>query len=156
LTGDFTGDGKADILAQSPVDGSWPVARSTGSAFVEAKQWLGFPWAAATHYKLFADDFTGDGKDDVLVQNPMDGEWAVAVSNGSAFVGASNWLKPWAASDHYRILTGDFTGDGKADILAQSPVDGEWAVARSTGSAFVEASSWLRPWAASTHYKLMP
>jgi FG-GAP-like repeat len=151
---DFTGDGKADIMVQNPQDGEWTVARSNGSAFVSPSRWL-LPWAVGDHYKIFADDFTGDGKADVLVQNPQDGEWAVAASNGSAFVSPTRWLMPWAASAHYKIMTGDLQGDGKSDIIVQNPLDGEWAAAYSWGNTFSSPSRWLMPWAASTHYRLL-
>jgi hypothetical protein len=82
-------------------------------------------------------DVTGDGKADLVAQNPND-TWVMA-STGSGFVGAGQWS---SVAFHGQVANhiGDVTGDGKADLVAQNETD-TWVMA-STGSGFVGAGRW--------------
>jgi hypothetical protein len=71
--------------------------------------------------------------------------WRVALSTGSSF-GSVNAATPWAINFGRPdgMLTGDFNGDGRADIAAYGEADHAWYVALSNGTSFdVSPDSWI-------------
>jgi hypothetical protein len=73
-------------------------------------------------------DFTGNGRADVLFYFPGDGNWWLGVHDGDQllwrFAGnTSNFGQVW---DGRPIWIGDFTADGRADVLFYFPGDGNW------------------------------
>lgn len=139
MSGDFNGDGKADIAGRTS-DGHWWVGLSNGSAFVTT-HWAG--WNEAAGWKdVSVGDFNGDGKADVAGRT-SDGHWWVGLSRGSAFV-TTHWAG-WNETAGWKdVSVGDFNGDGKADVAGRTS-DGHWWVGSSTGNAFV-----------STHWGVFP
>lgn len=143
LAGDVTGDGKADAVAV--VNGSWYVARSTGTAFTAPALWVsshGVPTSGVTTYPLLGD-VNGDGKQDAvsMAQNT----WRVALSNGSAFSAPSNWItivNSQLPANGTAAKIGDVNGDGKADAVGEVESAGNWYVALSSGSSFSQPPAW--------------
>ncbi len=75
-------------------------------------------------------DFDGDGKTDLGIFRPSNGEWWVnRSSNGITFAAQFG-----SAAD--KISPADFTGDGKTDIAFWRPSTGSWFVLRSEDSSF--------------------
>jgi len=88
---------------------------------------------------VLTGDFNGDGKTDVLrIDMPVSGAgpygiW-VGLSDGQQLA-TSRWAT-WVASRRLTVLTGDFNGDGKTDILLSDPGrPGLW-VGLSDGRSF--------------------
>lgn len=144
ITGDWNGDGKSDVLAKSR-DGRWFVALSNGRGFTNAALWLtGFAddtLNGIAPFVVFSGDWNGDGKTDIGAKT-RDGRWYTAVSNGMAFVSPrlalSNFVNENADSGGggFKVLVGDWDGDGRSDIGAKSS-DGRWFAASSNGVSFV-------------------
>ena len=116
-TGDFNGDGKADILWQNAcgklacwyMDGT----NSIGGAYLNPSD-LDPSWRLAG-----TGDFNGDGKADILWQNTC-GKLACWYMDGTNSIGDA-YLNPDSLDPSWRLAgTGDFNGDGKADILWQN------------------------------------
>lgn len=154
LTGDFNGDGKTDICAYLPSQGQWYVAASLGSSFTSNGLWLdafAIENTSTPEWRPFVGDFDGNGKSDICAYSPSQGQWWVALSTGSAFVSSGLWLDAFAiensSTPQWRPVIGYFNNDGKSDICAYLPSSGEWWVATSSGSAFVNGSRWLNNWA---------
>jgi len=88
-------------------------------------------------------DVNGDGKADAVISSP-DGNWYVAVSNGSGFTRDPStwlWLSQFGGSA-MRSLLADVNGDGKADAVVYYP-SGDWYVALSDGTKFVrDPNTW--------------
>jgi sugar lactone lactonase YvrE len=82
-------------------------------------------------------DINGDGKSDILWQNPASGDLWVWFMNGTAVTGAAaigsptTWRVPGVA---------DFNGDGKPDILWQEPTSGDLWVWFMNGTAQIGAA----------------
>ncbi|MCT2584536.1 FG-GAP-like repeat-containing protein [Actinophytocola gossypii] len=88
-------------------------------------------------------DFTGDGRDDVVTfpQNAEANVW-VAPSTGAGFGAAAKW-HDFFATPGETPMTGDFTGDGRDDIVTFTQnADADVYVAASTGNAFGESAKW--------------
>jgi hypothetical protein len=129
---DADGDGKLDLaimLRLGASEFSLNVLRNTTSgataAFAAPAEWWRNPvgWAEPQRMKVIGGDFNGDGKGDIAHFYNYDGAltrlW-VHTSTGTAFgagaqvwdSGAGNW--EWGRST---FVTGDFTGDGRTDIV---------------------------------------
>jgi uncharacterized delta-60 repeat protein len=79
-------------------------------------------------------DFDGDGKSDLSVFRPNEGNWYVSKSGGGVM--AQNW---GVASDV--LAPADYDGDGKADVAVWRPLEGNWYFIRSSDST-VSLASW--------------
>lgn len=116
--GDFNGDGKPDVLWRK-TDGTFYMIRGngTGGWITGISENIGSGWGGAA---LFGrGDFSGDGKTDVLVRLNSTGEVRLHRGNGTGgwldTVGVTKGTIPPGGG----VFTpGDFTGDGKPDILA--------------------------------------
>ena len=117
--GDFSGDGKADIVAFEP-DGSgkYRIMRglSSGSGISSWSQVLGglsYPQKAAV------GDLTGDGKADVVAVESQGGgqyRYMLGKSSGSGISSWSSILSNMAYAEFMDL--GDFNADGKADVVS--------------------------------------
>ncbi len=132
--GDFSGDGRPDIIARR-ADGTLVMYRGNGAGgWVTGKpEQIGASWQSFT--ALFAGgDFSGEGGPDVLARD-ADGRLLMYRGNG-----AGGWVtgKPEVIGGGWQSFTalaggGDFSGDGKPDVLARR-ADGTLAVYRGNGA----------------------
>ncbi len=74
-------------------------------------------------------DFDGDGKSDISIFRPTNGQWWLNRSTAGVIA------HTFGNSDD-KITPGDFTGDGKTDVAIFRPSDGSWYVLRSEDSTF--------------------
>ena len=131
--GDFSGDGKKDILARQS-DGSLLLYRGNGdSGFIGGGVKIGSGWGGFTAL-LAPGDWNGDRKADVLART-SDGKLLLYRGNG-----AGGWVTGRAEQigsgwQGFTALTsgGDFSGDGNADILARKS-DGSLLLYRGNGA----------------------
>jgi hypothetical protein len=70
-------------------------------------------------------DFDGDGKTDLSVFRPSEGNWYI--NQSTAGFGVVNW---GLSSDV--LVPGDYDGDGKADFAVWRPSNGAWYMLRSS------------------------
>jgi hypothetical protein len=98
-----------------------------------------------------AADFNGDGKPDILWQDPTLGTLTIWLMDGVTRTGSSP-LNPGQAPTNWRIAgVGDFDGDGKPDIVWQDAVAGRigfWAMdgITMTSSALFTPGQAPLPW----------
>jgi hypothetical protein len=131
LTGDLNGDGRTDLLAQA-ANGELRALVSTGDLSADAKLFatprlVGTNWTVSSYPRIFVGDLTGDGRDDIVNQNTA-GElhaWASTgdvSADGKLFAGSRRLVGTgWTVGAYPRLIVGDFTGDGKDDLLNQNP-----------------------------------
>ncbi|MFC0529682.1 FG-GAP repeat domain-containing protein [Phytohabitans kaempferiae] len=144
LVGDFTGDGRADVVGQF-ASGELRAWRSTGTLAEDqllapgSGVRIGTGWTVGNVRRILVGDFTGDGKDDIVGQF-TNGELRAWRSTGT--LAEDQLLAPgngvrigtgWTTSNAQRIVVGDFNGDGRDDIAGQF-ASGELRAWRSTGT----------------------
>jgi hypothetical protein len=146
LSGDFNGDGKADVAQVWPQDNMASIAvfASTGSSFSESA-WAIKQGGYSTTQKWMSGDFNGDGKTD-LCKAWGDGTHTyidVHLSNGSSFYTFERWLDNQEGYwDSMKWMSGDFNGDGKTDLCKVWDHNGAMIdVFLSTGNSFAAGST---------------
>ncbi len=177
---DFNGDGRTDLASLSPTaPGAWDsnvfMELSTGAAFTSAPWACGLPTdmrngGATNDYRVFAVDLNGDKKADLLAVSPNGGGAWVNVAFGCLSTGTGFTRFGWSSNvavamrnaatapllgADFRLIPGDFNGDGKGDLLAYSPnAPGGWQssayVDLSSGTAFT-GGAWATPVPALLH-----
>ena len=115
VTGDFDGDGCADILAQGTDNGMHNICNVGAPAFANPPNWVN------SKYGLVLGDFNGDGLTDVMRIGPATSSGTspdntrIYLSQGTSFV-LQNWVGPRIDPDYQQVVTGDWNGDGKTDF----------------------------------------
>ncbi|WP_063798867.1 DUF2961 domain-containing protein [Nocardia sp. NRRL S-836] len=140
LTGDFDGDGRADVATFTRGDAADVyVSLSDGTKFVQ-DGWKWHDHFAADAEIPLVGDFNGDGKDDIATFTRGDSaDVYVALSNGRRFV-----QDGWKWHDHFAVgaerpAVGDVDGDGRADIVTFSGgTSADVYVSLSDGTRFAQ------------------
>jgi hypothetical protein len=86
--------------------------------------------SSSTYSNSAPSNFDGDGKTDLAVFRPTDGNWYITRSSNGAFSG-----QQFGASGD-KPIPGDFDGDGKHDLAVFRPSSGTWYIIRSSNGAF--------------------
>lgn len=133
VTGDYTGDGKADPAvyrggANTGNPSFWYYLASSGPA---AGNIVGAQWGTAGDFPA-PGDYDGDGRRDVAVQRGVSGSGVFYINQTTAGFSAVQWGTP---SD--RVVPGDYDGDCKTDIAVARTGGGQWNwyIRRSTNAA---------------------
>jgi RHS repeat-associated protein len=125
VSGDFGGDGRADLLWRNDV---------TGEAYVHHLNGLTVSGGGTVHnepnlaWRVVAQgDFNGDGKQDILWWNNTSGQVYMMLMDGVTVISGGTVYTE--ANTTWRIVgAGDLNGDGRADILWHNNASGlTWA-----------------------------
>jgi len=139
-TGDFDGDGRADILWRNAATGENYIYLMSGTSIIGEgylRTVSDLDWKVAG-----VGDFDGDGRDDILWRNATSGENYVYFMN-SLSIANEGYLRTVADTRWEVKGVGDVDGDGKADILWRNSSSGENYVYLMQGTA-IRGEGYLR------------
>jgi alpha-tubulin suppressor-like RCC1 family protein len=122
VTGDLSGDGKADLLVQLIGGGTTSALFMNGTSIagIGTLEGGGGGWSVS-----HTGDFDGDGKADLFWRN-SNGASTLWLMNGSTITASRGLLPPGSGWTVTHL--GDFNGDGKADLLWRNDTDGSVTV----------------------------
>ncbi len=126
ISGDFTGDGKADLAVFRPGIGggqSYFFYRSVDSP---PNSWVMTPWGVEGDLPVVGD-YDGDDKTDIAVFRSSNAFWYI-LESGTAGVRYAQW---GLATDSF--VPADYDGDGKTDLAVFR--DGTWYILNSNGGS---------------------
>jgi hypothetical protein len=123
VQGDYDGDGKMDYTAVRSSNNviTWFILSSSTNAM----RTVNFGNAALGHFTISGADFTGDGRDELIVASNVNGTMTYYI--GDAVTGAWLFTRQWGFSNSggfsnsdidHSLPPADYTGDGKADFVA--------------------------------------
>lgn len=122
-TGDFNGDGDADLTWRRNSDGLVELQFLNGTSArgggIIANNPFGSDWSIVAR-----GDFNGDGRTDLVWRRASDGVTEIQLLNGTSSLGGGLIAKNPFGTDWTVVGAGDFNGDGKADLVWQRQSDG--------------------------------
>ncbi|MEI9952697.1 MAG: VCBS repeat-containing protein [Pseudomonadota bacterium] len=122
--GDFTGDGKVDVIARNNTDARELIGQATGG-FTTNYAWVHseYRFGTGNQIQFIPGDYNGDGKWDLVIADGSGAKLYPAFkTTSSTGFGASTWFITDASAYFSVFKRGDFSGDGKDDLLVMENV----------------------------------
>jgi len=128
---DFNGDGKTDLATSNYSTNNISVLLGTGTgSFGSATNFI----AGTGPYSVTSADFNGDAKADLAVANRVDSSISVLLGTGTGSFGAATSYTLNYFSMPSSIISADFNGDGKADLVTANVGTHDISVLLGTGT----------------------
>ncbi|WP_371661098.1 FG-GAP-like repeat-containing protein [Streptomyces sp. NBC_00280] len=123
--GDVDGDRRPDLVARQASTGDAFLFKGTSTGKLSARTKVGSRW---TGYKKIvgAGDLNGDGRGDLVAQDGSNVLWRFDGTGTGAFSARVKIAANWGASYNAVVGVGDFTGDGRADLVSRDTAGNVW------------------------------
>ncbi len=118
VTGDFNGDGRADMFQTYRGWSSIPVCQSTGSSWACSNPGATIYNSGSSEQRFLTGDFNKDGRTDVFQTYRGWSSIPVCQSTGAGWACSNPSATIYnSGSSEQQFLTGDFNGDGRTDVF---------------------------------------
>jgi hypothetical protein len=134
-TGDFNADGTKDIVWYNPVKRLMSIALMAATARLVQGPEIPTPGGPGVWGPVSAADFNGDGMADVVWYNATTQRMAVWLMRGTALLAAGPEIPAPPGGGWSAVTTGDFNGDGMADVIWENLVGHQFAIWLMGGTA---------------------
>ncbi|MFT3926383.1 MAG: FG-GAP-like repeat-containing protein [Myxococcales bacterium] len=148
-TGEFTGDGRTDLLCHDTVAGTRQVLWADKNDQFPSVSWNDtYVWCQAPK-TLQLGDYNGDGRTDYLCHDGTTGNDSITYTNqwGYYLTPTAFTLTNCSGNGRYLADVGDFNGDGRTDLLCRWS-DGTVLTQQATTNGTFTGVSWVGTWAA--------
>ncbi|MFZ5651380.1 MAG: DUF2334 domain-containing protein [Bacillota bacterium] len=147
MSGDFNGDGLADLAVFDREGARIGLSFNTGNGF-RPILWQYSDLLKEKIHRPFTGDFNGDRRTDIVLYDSLKGQWNVYLTGprGTLHHGGQPWIKNWGSGDSWHPIITDINGDGKSDLALYNRT-GHWQTATSDGRSFVFRGD-FGPWGA--------
>ena len=124
--GDFSRDGREDVIAREKATGRLWLYPGTGSGGLGARKLIGTGgWNSLGRLAAFGD-LSGDGRSDLLAVEKATGKLWLYPGTASGGLGARRLIGAGGWNNlNVLVGVGDMTGDGRADLVAREKATGK-------------------------------
>ena len=130
IHGDFDNDGRSDYAllenAGLATHAYWYYSSDDSLHFAT------FPFAGG---RPAVEDYNGDGKEQIALYNPVNGEWHI--TNGAGAPVTDIEVRSWGLAGDLSVPA-DYDGDGKAELAVFRPSSGHWIYTRTSDGQYVQ------------------
>ena len=121
--GDFSGDGKPDVILRDASGNLW-LFDGNGAHGFTARSEIATGWQGMTAIQNVGD-FSGDGHDDIMARDSSGSLWLYPGNGAGGFEARVQIPGNWSGMSAI-VGGGDFTGDGKTDVLMRDSSGTLW------------------------------
>ena len=128
MTGDFTGNGRADLAVANYSDDDVSILLGNGDGTFQNQ--VTYPVGSSPD-AIVAADLNGDGHPDLAVANSYDNDVSILMGNGDGTF--QNQVTYAVGSNPDALVTGDFNGNGRTDLAVANSDDNDVSILMGNG-----------------------
>jgi hypothetical protein len=145
--GDFNDDDRTDLLCHNAQTGElWIDYADTSGRFLGTNWNRAAGWCNAETTRLFVGDFNGDGRDDILCHDNVDGElWVDLASSSGQFHGTDwNRVSEFCRLRGAELYIGKYNADARDDLLCHNMDSGQLWIDYADSAGRFMGVDWTR------------